>query len=385
MSTSDTILRGKKILIVGTIASSILGFRRPLIKKLVDEGYNVFAMAIDYTDEDRLKVKELGAFPIDYKLDRFSVNPLTNLIDTSGLCFQIRSIKPDIVFSYFAKPVVFGTLAAKCAGVPQIYGMLEGLGTAFTKRSSKDSFKTKIIRLLQVFLFRVSFRVLDRLVVLNEDDRDELLNIHHLKVKDCTVLGGIGVPKEQFTTRADHKNEGFVFLFVGRLIRDKGIFELIEAAEKITSKYSQAKVFIVGSLDDQNPNSLREEDLSRISRNKAIKFWGQVQDVTALYHQSNVFVLPSYREGVPRSTQEAMMCGLPVITTDVPGCRQTVVNDENGFIVEPFSSNAIYDAMEKFIKEPDLASRMGQKSRQLAEELYDEKKTTNKLMEILNL
>ena len=187
-----------KIVILGTIAYSLYGFRADLIKALVKQQHTVYAFTSEYTQEELKKIEVLGAIPMTYNLNRGGLNPLSDIRATYHLSKVIKEISPDIVFSYFSKPVIFGTLAAKMAKIPQVVGMLEGLGYCFTDQPEGLSKKVKVIKAIQIMLYRVVLPQIDTLIFLNADDPNDLLRKYKIRVKQVEILGGIGLSLSQY-------------------------------------------------------------------------------------------------------------------------------------------------------------------------------------------
>ena len=208
-----------KIALIGTVASSLYGFRADLIKTLVGLNHEVYAFTSEYNQEDLSKIRALGAIPIPYKLRRGGLNPFNDIKATASLAKKIKSLKPDLVFSYFAKPVIFGTLAAKIANTPKIIGMLEGLGYSFTEQPEGLNRKAKIIKSIQIALYKVALPKLDDLIFLNPDDPKDLIEKYSIKVKSMHILGGIGLDLEDYTYQSPPKTNIIKFLFIGRLLK----------------------------------------------------------------------------------------------------------------------------------------------------------------------
>jgi glycosyltransferase involved in cell wall biosynthesis len=371
-----------RIALIGTTAACVIGFRADMIKALCALGYEVYAFALDYNADSRAAVEELGAVAVDYEFSRTGVNPFSDIINTFKLSRYLKRIEPDIVFSYFSKPVIFGTLAAAIAGVKRRVGMLEGLGYVFTDHPDGESLKTKVLRIIQVLLYRISFHFLERIIFLNPDDSVDLLIENKIKVKAVSVLGGIGLELKAYPYSVP-KTSPVSFIFVGRLLAEKGINEYIAAARQVKLKYSSAQFVMLGALDEGNPGGLSALDLKRFIDEGVVIHPGHVSDVQVWLANSSVFVLPSYREGVPRSTQEAMAIGRPVITSDVPGCRETVINGENGFLVPAWSAAKLAEKMIYFIEHPECVVPMGLVSFKLAQERFDAVKVNQKLISYL--
>lgn len=379
------ILNKMKIIIIGTTASSIYSFRKDLIQSMVRKGHDVYTFLSEHKDGDLLKVEELGAIPILYKQNRGGLNPFSDIKSTLELAKKINSVKPDIVFSYFVKPVIFGTLAAKLARVPKIVGMLEGLGYSFTEQPEGISRKAKMIKSIQVALYKAALPQLDELIFLNTDDPKDLLEKYSIKAKSVHILGGIGLNLEEYTYQATPNTKVINFLFIGRLLKEKGIHEFVAATKLIKQDYSNVKFTILGAIDESNPGALKKSELDDLTSSGIIEYPGHVDNIIEWIASSHVFILPSYREGVPRSTQEAMAVGRPVITTNVPGCRETVINGENGFLVERWSPEALAEKMIYFIKHPEHIEKMGLESYKIARDKFDAYKVNKRLLNILGL
>ena len=378
--------RNKIIIFIGTVASSFYGFRADLIHKLLEQGYQVYAFTSEYSMYDLEKIQNLGAIPVTYELNRGGLNPLSDIIATYKLSKKIREIKPDLVFSYFSKPVIFGTIAAKLAKVPKIIGMLEGLGYTFTQQPEGFSQKTQIIKKIQILLYKFALPQLNKLIFLNPDDLTDLLEQHAIKVKNVQVLGGIGLNLQGYPYQAiPDINQPIEFLFIGRLLKEKGIHDYLAAAKIVKDKYPETQFTVLGAIDPHNLGALKQSELDELIASNIINYPGHVNNVKDWIASSHVFVLPSYREGVPRSTQEAMAIGRPIITTDVPGCRETVVNGVNGFLVPKWNSEALAEKMLYFIEHSDQIETMGYESYKMAMDKFDAEKVNQRLMNILDL
>jgi len=372
------------IVVIGTVSSSIVGFRREFINSLIAKGHKVYAFAVDYTDETRQQVTAQNAVPVDYVFNRTGMNPIRDIYDTWQLAKQLKRIKPDLVFSYFVKPVVFGTFAAKLAGVERRVAMLEGLGFVFTDQPEGISIKIRLLRQVQVLLYRFSFPLLDKIIFLNRDDPQDLIAKYNLKVKRVEVLGGIGLDLRQYPYVKPNLNE-LSFLFIGRLLKEKGINEFVAAAKIVKQQYPDVIFTVLGGLDQGNPGGLNMSELNHLIKTGVIDYPGHVTNMAERIAQCSVFVLPSYREGIPRSTQEAMAVGRPVITTDVPGCRETVIESVNGFMVPPWQPQSLADRMLYFIKHPKQIELMGLESYKMAQKKFNSKIVNQKLLRLLEL
>jgi glycosyltransferase involved in cell wall biosynthesis len=375
-----------KIVMIGTTANCVFGFRWPLIKELTTKGYKVYAFAIDYTDEQRQLLKSLGVTSIDYDLSRSGLNILADLKTMFQLKVKLEAIKPDIVLSYFVKPVIYGTVAAFLAKVPMRIAMLEGLGYVHTPTENGFNLKKKVLQIIQGFLFTLSFKFASKVVFLNPDDPKDLSKTTLFSKSKVEILGGIGLELLDYPYSKPNIKRPIHFIFVARLLAEKGVYQLIEAIKLVQKKYPDTKLVVLGGLDEDNPESLTKKDLDGLIKQGIIIYPGQVSNVSEWLNDSHIFVLPSYyREGVPRSTQEAMAVGRPILTTDVPGCRETVVDGENGFLVPAFNVEKLTEKMIWFVEHPEKIEPMGLASRRMAEEKFDAHKVNANMLEIMEL
>ena len=376
----------KKIVLIGTVASSFYGFRADLIRTFLKKGHQVYAFTSEYTAEDLKKIEKLGATPVTYTLNRGGLNPLADIIATYRLSKKIKTINPDLVFSYFSKPVIFGTLAAKLAKVPRVIGMLEGLGYTFTEQPEGLSKKTQLIKKIQVFLYKIALPQLDQLIFLNPDDPNDLLEKYAISVKNVEVLGGIGLNLKDYPYQPlSNIHSPLKFLFIGRLLKEKGIHEFVQAAKLVKKTYPDTEFTVLGAIDHHNLGALQQTELNSLISSNIIQYSGHVSNIKDWIADNHVFVLPSYREGVPRSTQEAMATGRAIITTDVPGCRETVINTKNGFIVPKWNPEALAEKMIYFIEHPEQTQVMGAESYKIAVEKFDAEKVNQRLVNMLGL
>lgn len=373
-----------KIAFISPMASSLIAFRKNLVIDLVAQGHEVFCCATDFTTRDKKLLSEWGAVSVDYDLSPRGMNPFKDILATWKLSRILRKLELDIVMPFFVKPVIFGTIAARLANVPRIVGMIEGLGNAFTCSEMGFSRKAKIIQKIQVFLYKIALPKLDVLIVLNPDDKKDLIDTYQIPVKEMIILGGIGVDLSEYLYSPVDLEHPVSFIFIARLLREKGIFEYLEAAEKIKGDYPNINFYVLGSLDIKNTFGLKQDELNSYLRKNIVIHPGHVNNVPEWIEKSSIFVLPSfYREGVPRSTQEAMAIGRPIITTDSVGCRETVEDGINGFLIPPFSATALVEKMIFFIENPEEINKMGTKSREMAENRYDVKKINQRLIGVL--
>lgn len=369
-----------RLVFITSHAPSLINFRAPLIRKMQKMGIQVFALAPNFDDQSRTALLELGAVPIDCPMSRAGMNPLRDALNSWHMSRILRRLKPDVSLGYFIKPVIFGTLAAWWAGVPHRFAMIEGLGFVFTPTGDVLSLKRRLLKRLVLLLYRLGLSRAHRVIFLNPDDQAELVEAGVLAARKCFLLGGIGVDLTHWVPAPPVQTPP-TFMLVARLLREKGVGQFADAARIVKRQHPQARFILLGGLDD-NPGSITESDVLAWVFEGILEWHGHTP-VLPWMAQTSVYVLPSYREGVPVSTQEALAMGRAVITTDVPGCRQTVVDGFNGFLVPPRDAQALAEKMQVFINKPDLIVSMGHASRRLAEERFDVYQVNQRLMDLL--
>jgi glycosyltransferase involved in cell wall biosynthesis len=314
-------------------------------------------------------------------MQRTGTNPLSDLVSMVWLVRLLRRRRPGIVLNYGIKPVIYGGMAARLARVPRIFGMITGLGHAYTTQSVK----TRLMRGLVTRLYRIGVSLSERVFFQNPDDEAEFLQRRILKDPTKAVrINGSGVNLDTFPEKPLPEGTP-VFLFIGRLLTEKGIAEFVEAATWLKKRHSEARFVAVGPFDPNLPHSVASSDLETWRGLGTVEFIGGVKDVRPWLAQCTVFVLPSYREGTPRSVLEAMSVGRPIVTSDAPGCRETVVDGQNGFLVPPRQAAPLAEAMERFLEDPGLVAKMAAESRRIAEEKYDVRKVNRVILETMGL
>lgn len=370
-----------RIVILGAAASSLLGFRRELLQELAADN-ELYAVAPDLTPAIELELRGMGVKTAKCILSRSSTNPCRELQTVVNLWQLFRRLTPALYFGYFPKPNTLGVIAAFMAGVPRRFVLIEGLGFYFTERGVAPGWKIRLVKYLQIVLYRLSLPRCEKVFFLNEDDRREL-QAAGVKLPDTVILSGIGVDLKHYAASTNYPRRP-VFLMVARLLVEKGVREFVTAARIVRENCSDVRFVLIGGLDE-NPGGVTKAEVDGWVADGLIEWLGHVADVRPAIEQASVFVLPSYREGKPRSTQEAMAMSRPIITTDVIGCRDTVVDGINGFLVPVHNPQALASAMLKFINEPALALSMGRASRHLAEQQYDVHRINAQIMREVGL
>ena len=367
------------VAIISPYARTVVSFRGSLIRELIGCGCRVSVLAPDFTPQIRAEVAQLGAAPVDYPLDRTGLHPFRDLFTLWSLWKILRDIHPTIVLAYNVKPIIYGLLAG--GRVERRVALIEGLGYAFTQ--TEPSVRQCILRYLVRQMYRIALKRAHAVLFLNPDDQREFCRLSLVSAEQAVLLGGIGVDLSEYMP-APTVLEPITFTLAARLLREKGIVEFAEAAQRIKQRYPSTRFLLLGGLDT-NPGALREHEVRQWAEAGFLEWHGHVPDVRPYFAQTSVYVLPSYREGVPRSTQEAMAMARPVITTDAPGCRETVIDGVNGFLVPPRDVDALVRAMERFILQPELIIQMGQASRKLAEERFDVHKINQRILAVLGI
>jgi glycosyltransferase involved in cell wall biosynthesis len=367
-------MSGKTVLLLGSFAPSLVHFRGSLIAAIAKRGHKVIAAAPSIAPDMAEKLRQLGAEPRELRLVNASLNPASMLQSLRQLRALIREIMPDVLIAYTIKPVILGALAGKAEGVARIVSLITGVGYAFT---GGRELKRLVSRAIAAPLYRLALARADTVIFQNRDD-EALFRKLGLVSRDrrTEIVNGSGIDLDHFAPAALPDRPSF--LMIARLLKDKGIREFALAAKRLKADHPDVSVTLVGYLDP-SPDSLTQTELDDLIRH-GIDYKGALSDVRPAIAEATVYVLPSYREGTPRSVLEAMSMGRAIITTDAPGCRETVEHGRSGLLIPPRDADALYDAMMRFVSEPGLAAQMGPKSRALAEIKYDVHKVNSEML-----
>jgi len=368
-----------RIVVLAGFGPSLIRFRGEFLQSLVAAGYQVFAVAPDLSPATAEALRAIGVEPIVAGFDRGGLNPVRDFVALVRLVRVLKAVRGDVFLGYTIKPVIFGGIAARIAGIPRIYSLITGLGYAFVGDSATQRWVGKIAR----SLYRIALSSNRAVFFQNPDDLALFRNWGLLAHDRTHILNGSGVNLTYYSL-APPVVEPVSFLLVARLYREKGVYEFIAAARMVRRIHAGVRFRIVGA-PDRNPHSLAQEEIDEWVREGLIEYHGWSEDVRHHYCESSVYVLPSYREGTPRTVLEAMAMGRPIITSTAPGCRETVVDGLNGWLVPVKDSAALANAMCRFIDQPQLIASMGRESRALAEFKFDVHQVNRSLMGYMEL
>ena len=369
-----------KIILLSGFAESLVLFRGHLMAAMAKAGHEVIACAPEDKLEIAGKLRALGVVYRPIPLERAGLNPLKDLGFFLRVTRFLRRERPDMLFCYTIKSVIYGSLAARRARIPAVFSMITGLGYAFLG----ETFRQKLLGKIAQALYRRALADNRAVFFQNPDDRQLFVYLGLVRDKGQTVLvSGSGVDLDHYA-EAPLPPGARVFVLIARLLRDKGVVEYAEAARLLKKKYPHIRFRLIGPFD-VNPASLKPKQVQAWQNEGFIEHEGWVSDVRPTIAAAIVFVLPSYREGTPRTVLEAMAMGRPIVTTDVPGCRETVIDGENGFLVPAKNVPALAQAMERFILQPELIAPMGRRSRQIAEAKFNVHKVNEVILHAMGI
>ncbi|MBV1926556.1 MAG: glycosyltransferase family 4 protein [Rhodobacteraceae bacterium] len=371
-----------KIAIVASLTSSLVNFRLDLLRELAARA-EVLACAPDAHPETEKVLAELGIQFAQIPMARTGLNPLEDLATLRALYREFRAFKPDIVFPYTMKPIIYAGMAARLARVPKRFALCTGLGYIFAEDATSNPRK-RMIRALSVQLYRWALKGAKEAIVYNKADGEDFINSR--LISGDTKLGsvpGSGVNLNRYPHSPPPEGPP-IFLMAGRLVRFKGLLEYIEAARLLHSRWPEARFQLLGPLD-ANPDSVGPEYLKALEAEGIVEYLGETKDVRPYLAACSVFVLPSYREGISRTVLEAMSTGRAIVTSDGPGCAEPVKEGETGFVTPMQDVQALADAMERFLENPQLVSQMGLAARRHAEAEFDVNRINTILLTKLGL
>jgi len=369
---------GTKIAVVSRCAWTLYNFRAGLIRALMREGANVITGGAG-GDGFEDKVRRLGVPFFELPVDKRGVNPAADLRLMFCLYRWYRLESPRIVHHFTIKPVIYGSMAAKAARVPVIINTVTGLGYVFTDQGR--AWLSNMVRAL----YQGAFSVSDHVFFQNNEDKEFLGRNNSRLSRKVTVLPGSGVDCTLFTPKQGPTNsteKGTTFLMVSRVLKDKGIYEFVEAGRLVKKVYPNTRLKLLGRRDERNPSVVSIKELEQWQSEGVLEWLGEVEDVRPFLSRADVVVLPSYREGTPRSLLEAAAMEKPLIATDVPGCREIVVQGRTGLLVQPRDSRGLAKGMIEMIENPLMRLEMGREARCKVEKEFDETIVIRKILDV---
>jgi len=367
-----------KIAVLSSHTPSLFWSRMDMMYSFKEQGHEVVAIGNESEDIWVTKFAEHGIKYISAEISRNGTNPISDLKTLKSLKSILKQEMPDKLFTYQAKTVIYGGIAANALGITEVYPLIAGIGSVFLS----DGLKSKIVRFILKTEYRFAMRKSPKVFFQNNDDVKVFTDNKIINNDRVVLLNGSGVNLEKFTQKP--LPDGNTFLCISRLIKDKGVFEYLQAARIVKSKYPKARFLLVGPYDS-NPSALKPEELQPYIDNGIIEYFGEAEDVRPYLEMCNVFVLASYREGTPKTVLEAMATGRAIITTDAAGCRETVTNGENGFLVPIKDVEALANAMIDLIEKPEQISQMAQKGLELVSQKFDVNIINHKINITMNL
>ncbi len=352
-------------LLVSRCAWTLYNFRAGQMVALRDAGWTVVGGGSG-GDGFEPRIEALGFPFVTLPVDRRGINPVADLRLLFTLYRWYRSVQPEVVHHFTIKPVIYGSLAARMAGVPRILNTITGLGHVFIEED------IRWLRRLVSMQYRLSLSCAHRTFFLNADDMRLFLDERLVSPHKALLLPGSGVDTRHFVPECAPADQPPVCLMVARLLREKGVYEFVEAARRIRAERPDVRFHLLGRRDERNPSVVPAEDLDRWRQEGVVEWLGEAEDVRPFIARSQIVVLPSYREGLPKSLLEAGAMGKPVIAADVVGCRDVVRSGINGLLVPPRDPAALAAAVERLLGDPEARERMGREGRQRVEKEFDE-------------
>ena len=358
-------------------------FRTPIMVELIKRGHKVYAICPIGDKNESLK--NIGCEVINYDIDRKSLNPFSEKKSINNIYNAIKELKIDILHTFTAKPNIYGTIAAKKANVPIILNLVEGLGSFYVKNTIKNI----IVRNIIERLYKKAFSLSNGCVFVNTSDPQYMIKKSLIKKDKVKIIKSVGVDTEKFSMK-NYTSENLsnikeklglkdkiIILMVARAIWDKGIKEYYEAAEKLKNRYNNLEFLLVGNTDKGNHSCASEDFLKEGS----VRWLGHRDDIVDITAISDIYVLPSYREGLPATLMEACSMSKPIVTTDTFGCRDVVDDGENGFLVPVRNSVKLAEKIQILINDEDMRKTIGKKALKKAQNEFDVRKVVEQYME----
>ena len=368
----------KKFVLISPKNRSAYNFRGDLIKDIQAKGYDVVVTGPNKEGVERIEA--LGVKFIEVYVDKNGTNPFADI----SYCLKLRKIlkeeRADAILGYTIKPVIYGSIAGWLAGVKNRTAMVTGAGYLF----ASTSFKAKIFRMVSFILYRMGLGAAQKVIFQNIDDLNEFVEHKLVKRMKCHVVNGSGVNMSKYTPAPYPEQPSFFFL--GRLVNSKGGLDFAKAAKIVKSQYPEARFMILGKLEKNLPDAIKEDELMPFVEDGTIELFPETDDIPKYYAMTSVFVLPTaYREGTPRVILEAMASARAIITTNTPGCKETVVEGENGFFTGIHNPEDLAEKIMLFIKNPEKIAEFGRRSLEICKQKYEVSITNSRMLEIMGI
>ncbi|HEV7307785.1 glycosyltransferase family 4 protein [Ensifer sp.] len=360
----------QRIAVLSSYSRSLTNFRLELLRRLVQAGHSVVAVGPEKDEDVARQLAGIGVEFVHAPMARKGLNPLTDLATLWSYWRLLRSRRIDVVIPYTMKPIVYGGIAARLAGVRRRYFLVTGLGHVYSEAASKR-WVGRCVKQISIRLYRLALKGAAGVFAYNRADSADITSCGLMSdPKGLTLVPGSGVDLEHYTFSSPPV-ERPVFLLVARLLKDKGITEYAEAARRVREQHPEAEFRLLGQFDP-GPAAISADTIDGWVKDGSLTYLGETTDVRPHLAACSVFVLPSYyREGIPRSILEAMSTGRAIVTTDLPGCDETVIDGVNGYLVEPRNAKELAEVMCRFLRAPSLVPEMGLRSRDLAQSKFD--------------
>jgi glycosyltransferase involved in cell wall biosynthesis len=375
------------ILILGNNPSTLVNFNGTLIETLLQAGHRVTTAGAGRDARLEQWLAARGVSYVDLPIERAGLNPFTDLRTLVAFVALMKGIKPDFLLAYMIKPVVYGLIAARLTGVKRRAAIISGLGYAFTSDPEETGWlriKRTLVSAAARIAYSVALRFADTVIFQNPDDKAQFASLRLTRdMQVTTTVNGSGVDVVHYAPAPMPAGET-TFLMIARLLRDKGVHEYVDAARIVKGTHPDVTFSLVGPFDP-NPSAIKPTDVDAWVREGIVSYQGAVEDVRPQIAASHVFVLPSYREGTPRTVLEAMAMARPIITTDVPGCRETVKDGDNGYLVPAYDAVALANAMLSMIGKPDTRARMARSSLNIARTRFEARSVAVHTLNILGI
>ena len=366
-----------KILFAANTSWYLFNFRLNLALRLRQIGMDV--VLVSPQDDFTKRLVEAGFRHHPLFIDRTGTNPIKDLRTVADFARILRIEKPELVHFFTSKCVIYGSFVAKLMQIRKVVNSITGMGFLFTNDARNFRMLQRLIRKAYYFSLKNT-----HIIFQNSDDLEELQREFHMDPSNVFLIPGSGVDVKRF--RPNYKGGNHpVVLLASRMLKDKGVYEFVEAARELVSRGVMARFILVGAPDPGNPTSLSENELKNLEKTNVIEWWGWKDKMEFVYTQADIVCLPSYREGLPKSLIEAAACGLPIVTTDTTGCKDVVINGVNGILVPPRNPQKLADALEELINSPDLRKKMGREGRSLVERKFENEIIISRTLDVYTL